>query len=643
MNDIATDSLKLKQKLQYHLITSVAIIWCLFQLYTAYSGILSALLQRSIHLLFALTMVFLVYTFKKTKNETFKISSLLYFGLIWWSVGYIALNHVNVWMQTGAITFHQEMISLMIILLIIEATRRTIGMPLAIISIVFLLYAYFGNYLSGPLQHKGYDVSEILRYQVMGLEGVFGVALGVAATFIFLFIFYAGVLQASGGGDFFINIATSLFGRVRGGPAKISVLSSSLFGSISGSAVANVAGTGTFTIPLMKKTGYSARFSGAVEAVSSSGGQFMPPIMGASAFLIAEILEISFWEVAMAAAIPAILYYLSIFIMVDLEASKRNIRGMDKKDVPSKRETLKHGWHFIISPVVLVYLLMVVQWSPTKAGFWTIIVTILSTFINPKNRMTFSQIINSMRTSAIGTLETTVACACVGMVVGVIMQTGLGFSLSSLIIQFSQGNVILLLVLTMICSLILGMGLPTVAAYIILSIMVAPTLISMGINPIASHLFIFYFGIISAITPPVALASYVAAGLSGDKPLGTSLVSLKLGLPAFLLPFMFVLGPQLILEGSAIDVILSFLTAVIGIFALAVGVQMYFTRKLNYLESGLLIMGALLSLHPNYITDIIGIGMSVVVILFIYLGTKTKQRNIEADKETEKRGVAIND
>ncbi|WP_233204480.1 TRAP transporter fused permease subunit [Sporosarcina sp. P17b] len=421
----------------------------------------------------------------------------------------------------------------------------------------------------------------------------------------------------------FIDLSTSLVGRIRGGPAKISVIASGLFGSISGSAVANTAGTGSFTIPLMKKTGYSKRFAASVEAVSSTGGQFMPPVMGSAAFLIAEVLSIPFWQVALGALIPGILYYVAVFIMVDIEAVKHDIKGIDAKDIPSFKETLKKGWHLMLSPLALVFLLLYLQWSPMKAAFGAIVITLLSTFINKNNRMSVSQFFMSMKKGAVGSLETTIACACVGIVIGVINQTGLGFSISSILITLAGDNLILLLLLTMVVSLILGMGLPTVAAYLVLSVMVAPALVNLGVYPLAAHLFIFYFGIISAITPPVALASIVAAGIAEEKPLATSLSSLKLGLPGFLLPFMFVLGPELVLEGTTIGIVTSVITAILGIYLLAIAIQKYFIRHLKIWESTIFGLTSLTLLYPGITTDIIGISITLIFSLYIW---KTKEK-----------------
>lgn len=625
-------------------ITVVAVAWSLFQLYTAGTGVLPALQQRSIHLLFGLLLVFLVYPFNPKRDDlksrfTLEKVILAILGVV--VAGYVAVNHLELWTQTTSVTLAQMVVGLLLILLILEAARRSIGWAIPIIALIFLGYAYFGNYFPFVIRHKGYSLNEIAQYQALGLQGIFGVALGVVATFIFLFILYAALLEVSGAGQMFIDIATRLFGKVRGGPAKIGVVASGLFGSISGSAVANVAGTGTFTIPLMKRLGYPGKFAGAVEAVASSGGQFMPPLMGASAFLIAEVLSVPYWEVVVAAAVPAILYYLALFFMVDFEAAKRGIRGLNVQELPALKPVLAKGWHLLLSPMVLVYLLLFLHWSPMRAAFWSILVTIMATFINPKNRMTLGQIIETMRKGALGTLEVTVACASVGMVVGVILQTGLGYQISALLIGASGGYLLALLVLTMIASLILGMGLPTVAAYLILSVTVAPALIELGVNPLAAHLFIFYFGIISAITPPVALASIVAAGIAQERVWPTSVTAFRLGIAAFILPFMFVYNPALILEGSLADVVLSIITAVTGVYALSAGLQRYFVAPLGIWSSSIAVVGALLLITPGLVTDAIGAGVLLVLGASLWLAQRRTHRENETELENREQREAI--
>jgi TRAP transporter 4TM/12TM fusion protein len=611
-------------------ITTICVLWTSFQLYTAAAGVLPALQQRSVHLLFGLLLVFLIYPLNPKREDLksrFTLGKVALALLAVICTGYVVVNYLELWTQTGDTTLAQTVIGITLIVLVLEAARRSIGWAIPGIGFIFLAYAYFGNYMPFIIQHKGYSLSEIARYQALSLQGVFGVALGVVATFIFLFILYAALLQVSGAGQMFIDIATRLFGKVRGGPAKIGIVASGLFGSISGSAVANVAGTGTFTIPLMKKLGYPGRFAGAVESVASSGGQFMPPLMGASAFLIAEVLSIAYWEVAVAAAVPAVLYYLALYFMVDLEAAKRGIRGLSRDEMPALKPVLMKSWHLLVSPAVLVYFLLFLQWSPMKSAFWTIVATIAATFINPKSRMTLPQIIEVMRQGALGTLEVTVACASVGMVVGVILQTGLGYQLSALLIGASGGSLLVLLVLTMIASLILGMGLPTVAAYLVLSVTVAPALVELGVHPLAAHLFIFYFGIVSAITPPVALASLVAAGIAQEKMWPTSVTAFRLGIAAFILPFMFAYNPALILEGSLAEVARSILTALLGIYALSVGLQRFFLGPLGLIPSTVAVAGALLLITPERSSDLVGAAiLAVLASTLVFTAHRTRSR-----------------
>ena len=480
----------------YIVTTLLCALWVAFQLYTASVGVLPALAQRAIHLVFALTVLFLLYPFKGKREEgderiSFEQIAFIVIGAV--PLIYIAWNYLALWEQTSDASQMQVIFSFMLIFALMEAARRTIGYAIPLIILFFIIYARFGESFPEFMQHRNYTFAEIVSYQALSMQGVFGIALGVVATFVFLFILYAAVLNVSGAGEVFIAIATRYFGGVRGGPAKVAVVASGLFGSISGSAVANVAGTGTFTIPLMKRLGYRPAFAGAVEAVASSGGQFMPPLMGASAFLIAEVTSTPFWQIAAAAAVPAIMYYFAVFVMVDLEAAKHNIKGVDKSELPSIRPIVKKNWHLLISPIFLVFFLLVLHWSPMKSGLWTIIVTLVTMFANPKSPVTLQQGIQIVRQGALGTVEVSVACASVGIVVGIMAQTGLGYQLSSILVGFSNGSLIALLLLTMIASLILGMGLPTVAAYLVLSVTVAPALVAIGVNQLAAHLVHFLF------------------------------------------------------------------------------------------------------------------------------------------------------
>lgn len=563
------------------IITVVAVIWCLLQLYIGFFGVLAPMEQRPLHVAFALILTYLTKPItKKLDSDKLYLDQIIALILTVVFAVYMYTHAMALSMNIGIYNSFEIFLGAVILILVIEAARRLTGIGLITIGLVFLIYAYVGPYMPGPIRHPGASLSKIFTFSSLTTESIFGTCIDACSTFIFLFVLYAKVLEKTGGGQVFIDVACSLVGRVRGGPAKVSVVASGLFGSISGSAVANVVGTGTFTIPLMKKIGYKSEFAGAVEAVASSGGQFMPPIMGASAFLIAEIVGIPYWTVAACALVPAVLYYLAVFFMVDFEAGKTGLTGMKPEELPRTRDVLKKGWPSLVSPVVLIVLLAGLQWSPAKAAVWSIGVAFIICMINPNTRLTGKQIIETMVEGAIGALETSVACAAVGIVVGSITLTGLALKLSSLLITASGGHLIVLMLLTMIACIIMGMGLPTVACYVVLASMIAPALIKMGVLPIAAHLFIFYFGIISAITPPVALASMVAAGIAKAPFIKTSLQALKLGAAAFVLPFMFVLNPALILQGGVLEVIQCVFTATVGIFSMSVMLEGYFLERL---------------------------------------------------------------
>lgn len=604
-------------------ITVVAVAWCLLQLYIGFFGVLAPMEQRPLHVAFALILTYLTKPIsKKLDQDKLYLDQVIAIILTVVFAVYMYTHALQLSLNIGVYTPFEVFLGAVILVLVVEGARRLTGMGLITIGIVFLIYAYVGPYMPGPIRHPGASLSKIFTFSSLTTESIFGTCIDACSTFIFLFVLYAKILEKTGGGQVFIDVACSLVGRVRGGPAKVAVVASGLFGSISGSAVANVVGTGTFTIPLMKKIGYKSEFSGAVEAVASSGGQFMPPIMGASAFLIAEIVGIPYWTVAACALVPAVLYYLAVFFMVDFEAGKTGLTGMKPEDMPKTRDVLKKGWPSLVSPVVLIVLLAGLQWSPAKAAVWSIVVAFVICMINKSTRMNGKQIIETMVEGAIGALETCVACAAVGIVVGSITLTGLALKLSSLLITASGGHLIVLMLLTMIACVIMGMGLPTVACYVVLASMIAPALIKMGVLPIAAHLFIFYFGIISAITPPVALASMVAAGIAKAPFIKTSLQALKLGAAAFVLPFMFVLNPALILQGGVLEILQCVCTATVGIFSMSVMLEGYFLEKLPVWQRVVFGAAAITLIIPETFTDILGVAIFAVGILFQLIDRK---------------------
>ncbi|CCG04305.1 TRAP transporter permease [Blastococcus saxobsidens] len=630
-------------------IAFLCVAWTAFQLYTAATGVLPALQYRSVHLAFGAVIAFLIFPAfpKRTRDRhRFTVEKVIMALVALAAIGYVIVNHFALWTTTSSVTTTQMVVGLVLIVVVLELARRSIGLAIPIIGVVFLIYSYVGESLPGVLGHGGFDLPQIAFYQGLSLQGIFGIPLGVIATFVFLFVLYAALLQVSGAGQIFIDIATGLFGMVRGGPAKVAVVASASFGTISGSAVANVASTGPFTIPLMQRIGYRARFAAAVEAVASSAGQITPPLMGASAFLIAEILAVPFWSVAVAAAVPAFLYFAAVFITVDIEAAKHHLTGMPREELPSVRKAVKRGWHLLLSPALLGVLLIVYQLSPARSAFYTICLTLVLAMIHPSTRMNPAELVNVAVVGCKSVLEVTIATASVGMVIGVMTQTGLGFTLSGLLIDAAGGYLIVLLVLTMLTSLVLGMGLPTVAAYLVLSVTVAPALIEFGVNELGAHLFIFYFGILSAITPPVALASMVAAGIAKSPLWPTSLTAFRLAIPAFILPFMFVYNPSLLLQqDSILRIVVGVVSALAGVYGVAAGLQLFIFRRMNPVLAVLSVITGCVLIAPGLYTAAIGFG--VLGAIFAYQrfgGSRGKEQGARVgDSSTAPAGATATD
>ena len=504
--------------------------------------------------------------------------------------------------------------------MVLESTRRVMDSP-ALITVVALLYTLFGHLIPGLWGHRFIDVEQLVSYQYLTTEGLFTIPLGVSASFIFIFILFGAFLVASGTGEFFIQFANALAGHLRGGPAKVAVLSSAIFGSISGSAVANVVSTGSFTIPLMKKIGYRPVFAGAIESVASTGGQFMPPVMGAAAFIIADMLGVTYLEVCKAALIPAVLYFFALLYMVHLEALRSGLKGLERSELPALGATLRQGGHLLLPAVVLVYLL-VQGYSPMKAGFWSVGAVILVSWIKPDTRMGGRKILSALEKGARGSLEVALACACAGIVIGCVTQSGLGLKFSSLVIQASGGNLLLSLVFVMVASLVLGMGLTTSAAYILTIILAGPVLVDLGIQPLAAHMFVFYYACLSCITPPVALAAFAASGISGSNPFPTGFESMRLAIIAYLVPFIFVFHPVLIWQGVWWNILLSFVTALLGCMAIGSALMGYLETRLNLLLRGILLAAALLLIHPRLATDLAGAAALAGTYLFVRLRSR---------------------
>jgi TRAP transporter 4TM/12TM fusion protein len=462
--------------------------------------------------------------------------------------------------------------SALLIISLLELVRRSFGWAMPLTALIFLAYAFLGHLLPPAyFGHAGLKAEKIIGF-MLGPMAIFGVVMSAMVQIIFLFMMFSTFLQMSGAGDFFADLASSAAGRYRGGPAKVSVFSSSLFGTISGSSVANVAVDGGITIPLMVKTGFKPAFAAAVEATASTGGQIMPPVMGAGAFIMAELLGIPYIDVILAATIPAILYYVGLYCMVDLYAVREHLMGLPKEQLRRLAPVLKEGWHLLIPVIILLYQLIVVGSSISRAGLISIASIIIVSWFRKKTRLGFYRLIEAMRESALSTVGVAGICACAGIIVGVVSVTGLGIKFGSAVLALSGGNLFFVLLFTAVICLVLGMGLPTTAAYIIAASVGVPPMLRLGVDPLAAHLFVFYFACISAITPPVCAAVYTACGFSGTDVMKTGKIASMLGISAYIVPFIFVYHPVLLMKGSPFDVLYQFVMASLGVAAVSMGV-----------------------------------------------------------------------
>jgi len=590
-------------------VRSIAISFSLFHLYTAYAGTLQPLQQRSVHLTFAMVLTLLLFPIsRRWRSRVWLGIDLFLIALVLAAGIYLYLNAEEIPFRVGIITQADILFGVITTLLVIEASRRLIGLSLPIIAAIFLFYAMFGPHFPGVIAHRGYNLERIVTHTYLSLEGIFGIPLGVSATFVVLFIIFGAMLEVSGGGQLIVELTTSAFGRIRGGPAKAAVVGSSLFGMISGSAVANVATVGSITIPLMKKTGYSPEFAAGVEAAASCGGQIMPPIMGATAFIIAEILGISYFAVALAAALPAILYYVSLFMFVHFGAVKYDLKSMGKTEIISFRKALLAGGHLMIPPIILIYFLGIMDYSVMSSAFWAIVSVFAVSMFRKTTRMGPRQVLLALEKGAMGVLMVALACACAGIIVGVFSLTGLGLKLSMVLSDLAGNSLLMLSFLTMIAAIILGTGLPTVPTYLILIILVAPAMIKMGVEPLAAHLFVFYYGALADLTPPTMITVYTAAAMAGTKNIAkTSAAAMRLSLAGFLLPFMFIYFPAFILRGTPLQIAEAFIPGFLSVTCLAASLEgCYFYRKTDWFERPLLLVAAILLAWPDLWFKFIG-------------------------------------
>ncbi len=602
-------------------IAGVGIAMSVYHLYTGYFGAPEALWHRSVHLLFTLVLIFMLYPFVKKEGKPalhWTDGVLVLLTLV--SIGYIFVEYeyfITRYPYVHPLSGLDLPLGILLTLLLIEASRRAIGPALPITAAFFLLYAYVGPYLPGLMRHGGFTTEAVIDQLYMTTEGIFGMPLGVSATYVILFIIFGTFLEKSGTGQLFMDFASAITGWTRGGPGKISCISSALFGTISGSAVANVMVDGWLTIPLMKRTGFKPPFACAVEAAASTGGQIMPPVMGAAAFVMAEFLGMPYITICLYAMIPALLYYLSLFMSIHFEAGRMGLKGIPKEELPSLKGVLRSRGHLFVPLGVIVYM-MIAGYTPMYACIYSTVAVVILANLRKETRMGFRTLISALEESAKNTLGVAAACACAGIVIGVINLTGLGLKFTGLVLSIAGDSLIPALILTMVAGIVLGMGMPTTPAYIVQAALLIPALIKLGVLNVAAHMFVFYFSTISAITPPVAMAVYAAAGIGGAKLWATGLWAMRIAATAFIVPFMFVYGPSLLFIGSAFDIITSSVSASFGVVALAAGMMGWFVKEAKPWERVVLVVAAVLLIKPGLYTDAVG----YVLLAFIYIRQK---------------------
>jgi len=515
-------------------------------------------------------------------------------------------------------------ISALFVIAVWEMARRATGWPLAVLAALFVLYAHFGNHLPGLFYHKGYSWPRIATY-LFSLDGILSLPVLASAHYIFLFVLFGAFVEASGAGKFFVDFARCAAGRLRGGPAKVSIISSALIGTASGSSVANVVVDGVFNIPLMKASGFRAAVAGAVEAMNSTGGQIVPPVMGAGAFLMAEILGVPYPQVALAAVIPALMYFTSAYWMIDFYAASAGLRGMKREELPVFTRLMAEKGYLLVPLIVLLVSLMILMYSPYRSALYAIVCLIVVSWVRKITRMGIMDIVKTMANGARGSMEIIATCAVAGVIVGVLSQTGLGQKFAMIIFNYSGGNLLLALIFTMVIAIILGMGMPTTAAYAIAASVLAPALVrEFQVPPMAAHLFIFYYACLSALTPPVALASFAAAAIASARSWDVGVQGMRFALAGFLVPFMFIYGPAMVLEGSAWEIALSVVTGLLGTMALGASVQGWLLIRASLVQRIILLIGALALIKPGWLTDLIGLGLLLIIAGSQYLSLKKR-------------------
>ena len=609
-----TSAFKLK-----HVISALAVFLSLFQIYfTGGFGLIDAHVLRAIHLSIVMALIVMITpgyadNDPAMKKNIFRIVNVVLVILAFSSAYYVVTEQANLMTRiryVDEVTPRDMTYGIILTALVLEVTRRTSGWSLVLVSGAFLAYGLWGDRLPGGLGHPGISGEQLIEQLFLLTDGIYGTPLAVASTMIFAFVMFGAFLHVSGMSGVFMDLACLLTKNSKGGPAKVAIFASALFGTISGSAPANVYGTGTFTIPLMKRVGYTAPFAGAVEAVASTGGQIMPPIMGAAAFIMADLTGAGYLAVAKAALLPALLYYLALLAMIHFEALSKNLGKLPADQVPDSRRVLSRLYYLL--PIVLLLVAMFMGRSVIFCAFFATLCVVLLSFFRRETRMTPSRLLQGLEWSARNALMISSCCACAGIVIGVIALTGVGYNFINLVTTLAGDSLFLLMLFLTFTCIVLGMGVPTTPAYIIVATLGAPALIKMGVPAIAAHMFVFYYAILSVITPPVCMASFAGAAIAEADAMKSGFVSVKLGIVAFIIPFMFVYQPALLLQGDTPDVAVACVTAVIGVIGLAMGMQGWMLTNCAPWERVLLIVGGLTLIYPGSMTDALGIALIVL-------------------------------
>ena len=591
----------------------VAVLSSLFVIFAVSTRYFSGMESLGVYLATVLVLTFLSKPFSKTNKVLRSVDYLLAVASI--VIGFYSFFFSEeIASRIGDSTALDIYLGVIALILVLEATRRVAGWAIVFLCLFFLGYAYFGNYFPELIATKGFSIERISSMMYLTLSGIYGLPLKVMFDYIVLFIVFGAFLEVTGGISLFINLSMALMGRYTGGQGKIAVIASGLMGMISGSAVANVATVGTFTIPSMKKSGYDTTFAGAVESIASTGGQLMPPVMGAAAFVMAEYIEIPYATICLRAALPAVIYYFILGVIIHLYATRKGLYGLPREELPKLLDVLRNQGLLLLSLVAII-LALVFAYSPTMAALSGLVVLLIVCWVRSESRLTWPKVYKALNSSGMAGVQVGVASASAGIILGVFMLTGLGTKIASVLIQVSGGSVFFLLIISMITSIAFGMGMPTTPCYILLATLVGPALTDMGVTKILAHLFLFYFGMLSMITPPVAMAAYAAAAISGGSFYRTGFLAWKMALPIFIIPYFFVYYPGLALMGSWDAILVATFKAFVGLIACTISLTGYFRGELRIWERAVLLLGGLGLIHKSLLTDIIGIA---ILALFLF-------------------------